>query len=112
MTTPRCDACRFWDHAPERIQEGFGNCRRNAPVPVRYEPGQRYQPLSGGWPVTAKDSWCGEFQEKSNPEAERMARGFQAMLDEAKESKPTVLLMSPAMMKRYREAFCGPEDPK
>lgn len=47
MTTERCDSCRFWR---QHFEFGPGSCHRRAPT------------FGHGWPSTAANDWCGDFQ--------------------------------------------------
>ena len=49
--SPRCGDCDFWNYAGK----DNGSCRLNPPVIVHENDYAR-------WPVTDKDSWCGQFQ--------------------------------------------------
>ena len=66
-----CQDCRFWAAALSvyglKMVEGFGECRRRAPVgPVNYGISRgkvREVGIISAFPPTAKDDWCGEFEE-------------------------------------------------
>jgi hypothetical protein len=62
----RCETCRFW--APESSE-----CHRRAPVAAPATPtgngeAPRHGP-TGAWPLTAADSWCGEWAAVEAPKA-------------------------------------------
>lgn len=47
-TEMRCDECRYWDTSDAETPSGW--CRRGLPLT-----------LTGDWPVTDIDDWCGEW---------------------------------------------------
>lgn len=66
-----CETCRFWSegfskYSPITAPEGFGECRRRAPVgPMTYgsvsDEGTLTTILSA-FCLTAEDDWCGEHE--------------------------------------------------
>jgi hypothetical protein len=61
VDTEACRVCRFW-LAPER-SAGAGHCRRYAPKP-NTEPIPTQKCTE--WPLTLRDDWCGEFEERTH----------------------------------------------
>ena len=64
----QCDICRFWlNWDPEMTN--LGECHRFPPrmatvhrINAEGESAATIRPPDGGWPLTAPDDWCGEFQ--------------------------------------------------
>jgi hypothetical protein len=60
----QCACCKWWN----RIREPpiIGECRARCPsVPtLRHRP-QQPRELSGVWPITEQDGWCGDFKRRS-----------------------------------------------
>ena len=73
----QCSECRFWRNWDSEMTN-LGECHR---FPPRMAPVLRsdaaetaavtVRPTDGGWPLTAPDDWCGEFQRPSARAAER-----------------------------------------
>jgi Bacterial RNA polymerase, alpha chain C terminal domain len=60
----QCVNCRFWLAGHEDI----GECRRRAPLPTLrplHCPDGALGTQFAYWPVTSNNSWCGEFEAKS-----------------------------------------------
>ncbi len=60
-----CKDCKWWDYIDsENVDNtgGFGECKRNAPLP--YHIPDSNVGISVKWPVTDDDDWCGEFEDK------------------------------------------------
>lgn len=53
LSPDRCLSCRFWDRVRDEDGTLLGLCRRRPPA---YE----------GWPMTAPDDWCGEYQQNGS----------------------------------------------
>lgn len=72
----RCETCRFWNaDGPASEHPGYADlreCRRHAPVPVQLGNialSIRLESSTGsecGWPTTAPDDWCGEWEPKES----------------------------------------------
>ena len=63
-----CSGCRFWLNWDSE-QTNLGECHRFPPrmglvhrVQEGVESAVTVHPEDGGWPLTAPDDWCGEFQ--------------------------------------------------
>lgn len=54
-----CPGCRFFD---EFGGKGYGQCRRNAPVPHNQKDDEDFERLHVWWPEVYEADWCGEFQ--------------------------------------------------
>jgi hypothetical protein len=46
---------------PDGGFEGFGNCRKNAPVATAHSEHSISFPLIAVWPVTGGTDWCGDW---------------------------------------------------
>jgi hypothetical protein len=64
----QCSACRFWLNWDSEMTN-LGECHRFPPrmaAIYRSDAGEgsaaTVRPADGGWPLTAPDDWCGEFQ--------------------------------------------------
>ena len=64
----QCSGCRFWLNWDSEMTN-LGECHRFPPrmatVPradAEGESAATVRPADGGWPLTAPDDWCGEFQ--------------------------------------------------
>lgn len=72
---PSCDNCRFWqDIDPPELKQQMGDapydeigeCRRHAPQPVTTA--EWKQEFKAVFPLTSDFDWCGEWQQKPEPE--------------------------------------------
>ena len=62
-----CDNCRFWqDIDPPGSDDPIGECRRHAPQPVTTA--EWKQEFRAAFPLTPDFDWCGEWQQKPEPE--------------------------------------------
>ncbi len=64
----QCNLCRFWLNWDSEMTN-LGECHRFPPrmTTVSQTEGDEVsfatvRPVDGGWPLTAPDDWCGEFQ--------------------------------------------------
>lgn len=64
----QCSGCRFWLNWDSE-STNLGECHRYPPqmetarqTDVEGETIVTVRPSDGGWPVTAPDDWCGEYQ--------------------------------------------------
>jgi len=64
----QCSACRFWLNWDSEMTN-LGECHRFPPrmATARHADADEeavvtVRPTDGGWPWTAPDDWCGEFQ--------------------------------------------------
>ncbi len=64
----QCSECRFWLNWDSE-GTNLGECHRFPPrmatvhrIGVEGETAGTVRPEDGGWPLTAPDDWCGEFQ--------------------------------------------------
>jgi hypothetical protein len=64
----QCSGCRFWLNWDSE-QTNLGECHRFPPrmatvhrIDVEGATTATVRPEDGGWPLTAPDDWCGEFQ--------------------------------------------------
>jgi hypothetical protein len=71
----QCSECRFWLNWDSEMTN-LGECHRFPPrmATVRRVDGDEsaaatVRPEGGGWPLTAPDDWCGEFQRPLTPAA-------------------------------------------
>jgi hypothetical protein len=77
----RCETCRFWHDDGRATDDSWdrGQCRRSSPtlVEAHFMPlladgwekdMERREAMSGLWPLTHDDDFCGEWQPK-RPEA-------------------------------------------
>ncbi len=80
----QCSDCRFWRNWDSEMTN-LGECHRFPPQmgTVRQMDGDEdvlltIRPRDGGWPLTAPDEWCGEFQRPLTlpPESTPTARGI------------------------------------
>ncbi len=55
----RCKTCRFWS-SEDRQKDLLAECKRNPPIIV-YNPNFG-EDLTGRWPITYANEWCGEYQ--------------------------------------------------
>ncbi len=53
----QCSLCRFWLNWDSEMTN-LGECHRYPPPPAA----ARTDADERGWPLTAPDDWCGEFQ--------------------------------------------------
>jgi len=72
-----CSGCRFWLNWDSE-GSGLGECHRFPPrmatackSNVEDESATTVRPEGGGWPLTAPDDWCGEFQAVATRETPR-----------------------------------------
>ena len=54
----RCRTCRYWDAGAERQEADVGECRRMPPQAGEVCGGR----LTGLFPETDPDDWCGEWK--------------------------------------------------
>ena len=71
----QCAECRFWLNWDSEMTN-LGECHRYPPrmTTVSRNDGEEesaatLRPSDGGWPLTAPDDWCGEFQRTAGPVA-------------------------------------------
>jgi hypothetical protein len=64
----QCNVCRFWLNWDSEMTN-LGECHRFPPrmatvhrIDAEGESAATIRPADGGWPLTAPDDWCGEFQ--------------------------------------------------
>jgi hypothetical protein len=72
----QCSGCRFWLNWDSE-QSNLGECHRFPPrmatvLRIAGDNGSAatVRPEDGGWPLTAPDDWCGEFQRAPAPAAD------------------------------------------
>jgi len=60
-----CANCFFWFYGATGTPK-YGECRRNAPIPLLYSPEEReVLKTLVFWPAVVEDDWCGEWKEVS-----------------------------------------------
>jgi len=75
----KCETCRWWGQERESdYYQQWGSCRVKNPTVGTVQLRLSCDPLAGqnpswpyraGWPWTASDDWCGEYQKKDTPDA-------------------------------------------
>ena len=67
----QCSGCRFWLNWDSEMTN-LGECHRFPPrmaTARQTDPEEEIvtaRPTDGGWPLTAPDDWCGEYQRALN----------------------------------------------
>lgn len=75
MTEQCCKTCKFWPinqygsgNGGYNTDGGYSQCRRRAPIFTGDARRDSYFAGKGtAWPYTAKDDWCGEWEERKCP---------------------------------------------